>query len=108
MRDASSTHPPATPSAGSSAGPRPSPLLSTLDVMALVVGIVIGAGIFSAPALIAANAASLNHVLIAWLAGGAISLAGAMCYAELATSYPDAGGDYHYLRRAFEIGRAHV
>lgn len=69
--------------------------------MALVVGIVIGAGIFSAPALIAANAASLDHILIAWAAGGLISLAGAMCYAELATSYPDAGGDYHYLRRAF-------
>jgi amino acid transporter len=69
--------------------------------MALVVGIVIGAGIFSAPALIAANAASLEHVLAAWLVGGLISLAGAMCYAELATSYPDAGGDYHYLRKAF-------
>jgi amino acid transporter len=69
--------------------------------MALVVGIVIGAGIFSAPALIAANAASLGHILTAWLLGGVISLAGAMCYAELATSYPDAGGDYHYLRRAF-------
>jgi amino acid transporter len=69
--------------------------------MALVVGIVIGAGIFSAPALIAANAASLEHVLAAWLVGGLISLAGAMCYAELATSYPDAGGDYRYLRKAF-------
>jgi amino acid transporter len=69
--------------------------------MALVVGIVIGAGIFSAPALIAANSASLGHILAAWLVGGMISLAGAMCYAELATSYPDAGGDYHYLRRAF-------
>ncbi|CAM3692666.1 Amino acid permease [Bordetella sputigena] len=91
----------ATPSTPRAAAARPSPLLSTLDVMALVVGIVIGAGIFSAPALIAANAASLDHILIAWLVGGAISLAGAMCYAELATSYPDAGGDYHYLRRAF-------
>jgi amino acid transporter len=101
MRDASSTPPAASPSASRAAGASPSPLLSTLDVMALVVGIVIGAGIFSAPALIAANAASLNHILIAWLVGGMISLAGAMCYAELATSYPDAGGDYHYLRRAF-------
>jgi amino acid transporter len=75
--------------------------LSTLDVMALVVGIVIGAGIFSAPALIAANAGSIEHILVAWLVGGFISLAGAMCYAELATSYPHAGGDYYYLRRAF-------
>lgn len=79
----------------------PSPLLSTLDVMALVVGIVIGAGIFSAPALVAANASGLNDMLMAWLLGGLISVAGAMCYAELATSYPDAGGDYRYLRMAF-------
>ncbi|OZI26120.1 amino acid permease [Bordetella genomosp. 9] len=100
VRDAS-TQSSATPNASRAVGARPSPLLSTLDVMALVVGIVIGAGIFSAPALIAANAASLDHILIAWVVGGAISLAGAMCYAELATTYPDAGGDYHYLRRAF-------
>ncbi|ANN76144.1 APC family permease [Bordetella flabilis] len=99
MRDASSPLPAAVPAASTLA--RPSPLLSTLDVMALVVGIVIGAGIFSAPALIAANAASLGHILTAWLVGGVISLAGAMCYAELATSHPDAGGDYHYLRKAF-------
>ncbi|ARP89162.1 amino acid permease [Bordetella genomosp. 9] len=100
VRDASSSSSSAD-SAASLPADRPLPLLSTLDVMALVVGIVIGAGIFSAPALIAANAASLNHILIAWAVGGLISLAGAMCYAELATSYPDAGGDYHYLRKAF-------
>jgi APA family basic amino acid/polyamine antiporter len=93
MSDASRTLPHAAPS--------PAASLSTLDVMALVVGIVIGAGIFSAPALIAANAGSIEHILIAWLVGGFISLAGAMCYAELATSYPHAGGDYYYLRRAF-------
>jgi basic amino acid/polyamine antiporter, APA family len=87
VRDASPTHPSSLPAADA----RPSPLLSTLDVMALVVGIVIGAGIFSAPALIAGNAAGMEHILIAWLVGGLISLAGAMCYAELATSYPDAG-----------------
>lgn len=93
MSDASRTLPQATLRAPSG--------LSFLDVMALVVGIVIGAGIFSAPALIAANAGSIQHVLAAWVLGGFISLAGAMCYAELATSYPHEGGDYHYLRRAF-------
>jgi amino acid transporter len=39
--------------------------------------------------------------LLAWLAGGIISVIGALCYAELATAYPHTGGDYHYLTRAF-------
>jgi len=69
--------------------------------MALIIGIVIGAGIFSAPALVAANAFSVNEMLIAWVAGGLISVAGALCYAELATSHPNAGGDYHFLRLAY-------
>lgn len=83
----------------SAAAPRP--VLTTLDVVALVVGVVIGAGIFSAPALVAGNAASVGEVLLAWLVGGLISIVGAMCYAELATSHPHPGGDYHYLRLAF-------
>src|SRR5690606_5006198 len=80
---------------------KPAPLLGQLDVMALIIGIVIGAGIFSAPALVAANAASVEHALIAWGVGGLIAIAGALCYAELATSHPSAGGEYHYLRLAF-------
>ena len=79
----------------------PSPLLSTIDVIALVVGVVIGAGIFSAPAMVAGAAGSVGAMLAAWVVGGLISVAGAMCYAELATTYPNAGGDYHYLRMAF-------
>jgi amino acid transporter len=79
----------------------PSPLLSTIDVIALVVGVVIGAGIFSAPAMVAGAAGSVEAMLAAWVVGGLISVAGAMCYAELATTYPNVGGDYHYLRMAF-------
>ena len=37
----------------------------------------------------------------AWILGGAVSIVGALCYAELATAWPHAGGDYHFLRRAF-------
>lgn len=80
---------------------QPRPQLSTLDTVALVVGLVIGAGIFSAPALVAGNAATPSHMLMAWVFGGLLSLVGAMCYAELATAHPHAGGDYHYLRLAF-------
>ena len=76
-------------------------MLSVLDVMALIVGIVIGAGIFSAPAMVAGAAGSVEAMLLAWVVGGLISVAGALCYAELATTYPNAGGDYHYLRMAF-------
>lgn len=79
----------------------PRKLLGTLDVMALIIGIVIGAGIFSAPSLVAANAATVTQLIVAWLLGGAISVAGALCYAELVTSHPSAGGDYHFLRLAY-------
>ena len=79
----------------------PRPLLRTLDVMALVIGIVVGAGIFSVPAVVAANSGSAGALMLAWVVGGALSLAGALCYAELATSYPHSGGEYHFLRLAF-------
>jgi amino acid transporter len=75
--------------------------LSTMDAVALIVGIVIGAGIFKTPSLIAANTGNGNIFLLTWLAGGVISVIGALCYAELASTYPHAGGDYHYLTRAF-------
>ena len=79
----------------------PAPTLGFLDAIALIVGIVVGAGIFRTPSLVAANAGSGEAVLLAWLLGGAVSTVGALCYAELATTYPHAGGEYHYLARAF-------
>jgi basic amino acid/polyamine antiporter, APA family len=79
----------------------PTPALSTFDTIALVVGIVIGAGIYVTPGLVAANTADPTQMLFAWAIGGLVALAGALCYAELATTYPHSGGDYHYLRRAF-------
>lgn len=79
----------------------PKPSLSVLDAVALIVGIVVGAGIFRTPSLVASNTASTSSFLLAWLLGGLISFIGALCYAELATTYPHAGGDYHYFTRAF-------
>lgn len=81
----------------------PRPTLSVIDAVAIIVGIVVGAGIFRTPSLVAANAGSTEVALLAWVAGGVISLLGALCYAELATAYPHAGGDYHYLTRAFGL-----
>jgi amino acid transporter len=72
-----------------------------MDAVGIIVGIVIGSGIFAIPSLVAGNAASTASVYLAWILGGAISLVGALVYAELATTYPHAGGDYYFLSRAF-------
>jgi amino acid transporter len=80
---------------------QPARVLGLADAVAMIVGIVVGAGIFRAPSLVASNSASEGAVLLAWAAGGVIALAGALCYAELASAYPSAGGEYHFLRRAY-------
>jgi amino acid transporter len=92
--------------ARSGRGAAPVPVLSTRDAIALVLGIVIGAGIFRAPPVVAASAGSAAATLAVWAIGGVVSLAGAMCYAELAATYPSAGGDYHFLSRALGRGVA--
>lgn len=79
----------------------PKPSLSAIDASALIVGMVVGVGIFETPALVAANAATGQIAIAAWFLGGIMSLIGALCYAEMATTYPHAGGTYYYLRRAF-------
>ncbi|MGL5922076.1 APC family permease [Chroococcidiopsis sp.] len=83
------------------ASPTLKPTLSVLDASAIVVGMVIGAGIFETPTLVAQNTGSQGAILFAWLLGGVASLIGALCYAELTTAYPHPGGDYHYFMRAF-------
>lgn len=82
-------------------GAVPKQILSVSDVMALIVGVVVGIGIFKTPSMIAANTGGESLFFLAWLAGGVISFIGALCYAELATTYPHTGGDYYYLTRAF-------
>jgi len=81
--------------------PGPRPTLSPLDGAVIVVGVVLGVGIFRSPPVVAANAGGPLSFLGLWLAGGAISLVGALCYAELATADPDAGGEYHFISRAY-------
>ena len=79
----------------------PQPLLGTGHAVTLIVGVVVGAGIFKAPALVAGMAGSAEWMFIAWLLGGALSLVGALCYAELAVRFPEAGGEYVYLRQGY-------
>ena len=80
--------------------------LSTVDVVALTVGVVIGASVFETPALVAGNTGSGWAALLAWTLGGGVSIVGALCYAELTTAYPHAGGDYFYCPRALGDGLA--
>jgi basic amino acid/polyamine antiporter, APA family len=76
-------------------------LLHPLSAVALIVGIVIGAGIFKTPSLVAGISGDAGWALVLWLAGALISIVGALCYAELCTTYPNAGGDYHFLAQGF-------
>jgi len=68
---------------------------------AVVVGGVIGSGIFAKPGEIAASCGDFRIILPAWIFGGLISLWGTLCFAELATMLPHAGGIYVYLREAY-------
>ena len=79
----------------------PQPTLSVFDAVTIMVGIVVGIGIFKTPSLIAANVGSEMAFLGVWVAGGIVTLIGALCYAELAAAHPHAGGEYHFLGRAY-------
>jgi amino acid transporter len=79
----------------------PAQVLSLGDATAIIVGLIIGAGIFGTPSIVAGALESPGQMIAAWVAGGVFSVIGALCYAELATAYPSAGGEYHFLGRAF-------
>ncbi|MHC4266453.1 MAG: APC family permease [Planctomycetota bacterium] len=75
--------------------------LSLFDSTCIIVGIIIGAGIYENAPTIASCMGSPIRTFGIWLAGGLFALTGALCYAELATTYPRQGGDYVYLTRAY-------
>ena len=77
------------------------PRLGLWDAVSIIVGIVVGTAIFRTPAIVFTNAGGPWTALGLWLLGGALAWCGAVCYAELATTYPRDGGDYVYLTRAF-------
>ena len=67
----------------------------------MMMGIVIGSGIFLTTGIMAQAIPSALLILLAWLVGGLLILAGALTYAELGVSLPEAGGQYVYLREAY-------
>ena len=79
----------------------PKQTLSLFDAVTMIVGLIVGAGIFGTPSIVAGASGSPTEVIVLWVAGGIFSIIGALCYAELATAFPSAGGEYHFLRRAF-------
>lgn len=79
----------------------PRKIFTILNVIAVIVGIVIGIGIFRLPPIVAQNSGSGFEFILFWVAGGGISILGALCYAELASAHPDAGGEYHFLSKAY-------
>jgi APA family basic amino acid/polyamine antiporter len=75
--------------------------LGAFDATMIVMGGIIGAGIFMNPSVVARQVTSPTLMLSAWVAGGVIALAGAFVYAELAQRRPEVGGQYAYIRDAF-------
>jgi len=91
-------------------GLRPEPgflrRLGLMDTTFLVIGAVVGSGIYMTPGILAAGLPSPGWLLAVWLAGGLITLCGALSFAELGAMYPQAGGQYVYLREAYGPGAA--
>ena len=75
--------------------------LTLTDTTALVIGTVIGSGVFLKAAVMAQEVGTPKLVLLAWVAAGVLSLAGALTYAELGAMLPEAGGEYVYLRHSY-------
>jgi amino acid transporter len=75
--------------------------LTLLDGAAIIVGTTIGSGIFATPGRVLNQVGSVGAALAVWVVGGLLSIAGALCYAELGAALPVSGGEYAYLSRIF-------
>jgi amino acid transporter len=83
---------------------KPSPARARLglwDTVSIIVGIIIGVGIFKAPVDVLRNVAGPWEAMGVWVLGGLLAFGGALCFAELASTYPRSGGEYVYLSRAY-------
>lgn len=75
--------------------------LSVFDSVCIIAGIIIGAGIYETAPTVAAGMGSARGAFCIWIVGGLLALAGSACYGELATTFPQAGGDVVYLGKAY-------
>src|SRR5215467_887153 len=83
------------------AGPELKRVLGLFSCTMLVVGNMIGVGIFTTPGRIATLLPSAGGMMSVWLLGAVLAIAGALSYAELGAAYPLAGGNYQFLREAY-------
>ncbi len=89
-------------------GPKLARRLGLFDATMIVMGGIVGSGIFINPYVVARQVQTPFLILGAWLMGGLIALAGAFIYAELAARRPDVGGQYAYLREAYHPAIAFI
>ncbi len=75
--------------------------LSLFDAMTIIIGIMIGSGIFFIPTFVFIRAGAPGMALLVWVVAGIISMLSGLCYAELGAAMPKAGGSYVYLKEAF-------
>ncbi|MFD0008069.1 APC family permease [Streptomyces sp. NPDC127178] len=81
--------------------PVPRTGLTPTDVSLMVVGIVLGIGVFKTPSLVASHAGDATVFMLLWVLGGLITVIGSVCYAELGSARPNVGGEYAFLRAAY-------
>jgi len=86
---------------GKAGGPELKRDLGVWSAMSIVVGGVIGSGIFLVPSTMIQKVGSVDMLFAVWICGGLLTLAGALCYAELSTAMPEAGGGYVFLRETY-------
>src|SRR5665213_2682935 len=98
----------AEPIVGTSRAQHSIPKIGVFDATMLVMGGIVGAGIFSNPAVVAKMVHSGLLMMSVWAIGGVMALAGAFVYAELAARHPAPGGHYAYMRDAFHPAVAFV
>ena len=98
------SQPTASPDVATEASSRQPQLLRVLSAKtgtALIIGGIIGSGIFMVPSSVASQVGSPSLSLLVWIGGAVLSLAGALCFAELGAAIPESGGIYAFLRRAY-------
>jgi len=82
-------------------GPQLQKTIGFLSATTIVIGSVIGSSIFMKPATMAGQLGSPYLLIVVWIVAGLVSLFGAMAFAELGTMFPETGGQYVYLRKAY-------